>query len=108
MEEPYSNVKCKHTFEKAAILDYLPARGGNAVQCPQTGCSQTFSRATFDTDFYLDQAILRRVQRARQAQENEDMEDDDDDDDDDGEDMTVRGQRHLRDAELKRERLSMA
>lgn len=38
MDEPYSNVKCKHTFEKAAILDYLPARG--QVQCPQTGCSQ--------------------------------------------------------------------
>lgn len=38
MEEPYSNHKCKHTFEKSAILDYLPARGN--AQCPQTGCSQ--------------------------------------------------------------------
>lgn len=38
MEEPYSNVKCKHTFEKSGILGYLPARG--EVQCPQTGCSQ--------------------------------------------------------------------
>lgn len=39
MEQPYSNRKCKHTFEKAAILDYLPMRQ-DAVQCPQTGCSQ--------------------------------------------------------------------
>lgn len=38
MDEPYSNGKCKHTFEKSAILDYLPAQG--SVQCPQTGCSQ--------------------------------------------------------------------
>lgn len=36
--EPYSNKKCKHTFEKSAILDYLPQQG--EVQCPQTGCSQ--------------------------------------------------------------------
>lgn len=38
MKEPYSNTKCKHTFEKAAILDYLPPNG--QIQCPQTGCSQ--------------------------------------------------------------------
>lgn len=39
--EPYSNNKCKHTFEKSAIQDYLPASG--QVQCPQTGCSQVCS-----------------------------------------------------------------
>lgn len=38
LEEPYSNHKCKHTFEKSSLLDYLPARG--SVQCPQTGCSE--------------------------------------------------------------------
>lgn len=38
MDQPYSNSKCKHTFEKAAIIDYLPQQGN--VQCPQTGCSQ--------------------------------------------------------------------
>ena len=38
LEEPYSNKKCKHTFEKAAILDYLDGR--QPKQCPQTGCSQ--------------------------------------------------------------------
>ena len=39
MDEPYSNHKCKHTFEKEAILDYLSAQT-EAMQCPQTGCSQ--------------------------------------------------------------------
>lgn len=34
--EPYSNRKCKHTFEKAAILEYLAS--GREMQCPQTGC----------------------------------------------------------------------
>jgi E3 SUMO-protein ligase NSE2 len=38
-EEPYSNHKCKHTFEKSAILDYLRGGRGN-MQCPQTGCSE--------------------------------------------------------------------
>lgn len=42
--EPYSNKKCKHTFEKSAILDYLPTSG--QVQCPQTGCSQVCSTVT--------------------------------------------------------------
>ncbi len=37
MEEPFSNNKCKHTFEKSAIFEYL-ARGPQ--RCPQTGCSQ--------------------------------------------------------------------
>ena len=43
--EPYSNNKCKHTFEKEAILDYL--RGGQEKQCPQTGGCQAVSFAWF-------------------------------------------------------------
>ncbi|EGX93141.1 chromosomal organization and DNA repair protein Mms21 [Cordyceps militaris CM01] len=60
--EPYSNRKCKHTFEKSAILDYLPTSNAG-VQCPQTGCSQLFKHADFARDFYLDHALLRRLQR---------------------------------------------
>ena len=40
MKEPYSHKKCKHTFEKEAIMDYLKGSGGQNVECPQTGCSQ--------------------------------------------------------------------
>lgn len=38
LAEPYSNRKCKHTFEKSAILDYL--HSNRELQCPQTGCSE--------------------------------------------------------------------
>ncbi|GJN71969.1 chromosomal organization and DNA repair protein Mms21 [Purpureocillium lilacinum] len=99
MEEPYSNVKCKHTFEKSAILDYLPRTG--VVQCPQTGCSETFSRASFEEDFFLDEPMLRRIQRARQTERNNDLDEDEDDEEeeDDEEDqasMVVGGARRVR------------
>ncbi|KAJ6788454.1 hypothetical protein PWT90_08632 [Aphanocladium album] len=73
--EPYSNKKCKHTFEKSAILDYLPATA--QVQCPETGCSQLFTRADFAHDFYLDHAILRRLQRRNLQNRLDDMDMDD-------------------------------
>lgn len=38
MKDPYTNRNCKHTFEKSALLEYLPMRGES--QCPQAGCSQ--------------------------------------------------------------------
>lgn len=54
--EPYSNNKCKHTFEKSAIIEYIndqgtvfhpPQQAGQArraghrqAKCPQTGCDQ--------------------------------------------------------------------
>ncbi len=37
MQEPYSNNRCKHTFEKNVILEFL---GRGTKTCPQTGCSQ--------------------------------------------------------------------
>ncbi len=33
MKEPYSNHQCKHTFEKAAILEFIRSNGGTA-KCP--------------------------------------------------------------------------
>ncbi|KAM6534948.1 hypothetical protein FALCPG4_004565 [Fusarium falciforme] len=102
MKQPYSNRKCKHTFEKAALLDYLPLRGD--AQCPQTGCSERFSRSRFDHDFYLDQAMVRRIKRARQAQEQHDMDEDDDDGEED-EDVVVRGHQPVPGRVPKKERV---
>lgn len=51
MKQPYSNRKCKHTFEKAALLDYLPMRGD--AQCPQTGCSEVRSLSLILLFFFL-------------------------------------------------------
>ncbi|KAH7185785.1 zinc-finger of the MIZ type in Nse subunit-domain-containing protein [Fusarium flagelliforme] len=90
MKDPYTNRNCKHTFEKSALLEYLPMRG--EAQCPQAGCSQGFARARFDHDFFQDQAMVRRIKRARQAQAQQDMEMDDDDADGD-DDVVVRGQK---------------
>ena len=49
-EEPFTSNKCKHTFEKKAILEYIqnsgthfanpgqPRRGAKQAKCLQTGC----------------------------------------------------------------------
>ncbi|KAH7157724.1 zinc-finger of the MIZ type in Nse subunit-domain-containing protein [Dactylonectria estremocensis] len=104
MKQPYSNRKCKHTFEKAAILDYLSMRGEK--QCPQTGCSQMFSRAQFDEDFYLDQAMVRRIRRARQAEEQNRLDEDDDDEEaEDDDEVMVRGQKTVSVRSYKREKV---
>ncbi|KEY71588.1 hypothetical protein S7711_06049 [Stachybotrys chartarum IBT 7711] len=90
MQNPYSNRKCKHTFEKSALLDYLPMQG--EVQCAQTGCNQKFSRANFDRDFFLDQAMLRRIERARAAEESDmDMDEDEDEELEGDSELAVRG-----------------
>ncbi|KAK7415789.1 hypothetical protein QQZ08_012254 [Neonectria magnoliae] len=103
MEQPYSNRKCKHTFEKSAILDYLSMRGEK--QCPQTGCSQMFSRPQFDQDFYLDLAMVRRIRRTIQAQEQHDMDEEDDEDGDDDDEVMVRGHKAVPGRGPKREKV---
>lgn len=49
-KEPYTSLKCKHTFEKETILEYhrstgtmfaqpgQPGRGTKIAKCPQPGC----------------------------------------------------------------------
>lgn len=51
LEEPYSNRKCKHTFEKSAIQEYL--RSNREMQCPQTGCPQVRHGPLFLHSFSL-------------------------------------------------------
>jgi hypothetical protein len=105
MKDPYTNRNCKHTFEKSALFEYLPMRGES--QCPQAGCSQSFSRARFDQDFFHDQAMVRRIKRARQTQAQQEMEmdEDEDEEDADGDDeVRVRGQQVAPGRVPKRER----
>ncbi|KAF4959365.1 hypothetical protein FGADI_1809 [Fusarium gaditjirri] len=99
MKDPYTNRNCKHTFEKAALLEYLPMRGES--QCPQAGCSQKFTRARFDHEFFQDQAMARRIKRARLAQQQQEMMDEDDDGDDE---LRVRGSQAVPGRPLKREK----
>ncbi|KAK3384541.1 zinc-finger of the MIZ type in Nse subunit-domain-containing protein [Lasiosphaeria ovina] len=65
MREPYSNHKCKHTFEKSAIMDFLRTSGG-AAKCPV--CSQELRIK----DLYLDELVLRKLKRAEQAAQRDD------------------------------------
>ncbi|KAM0243358.1 hypothetical protein ACHAPO_000203 [Fusarium lateritium] len=102
MKDPYTNRSCKHTFEKSALLEYLPMRGES--QCPQAGCSQSFSRARFDQDFFHDQAMVRRIKRARQTQAEQGMEmDDEEDADGDDDEVRISGQQVAPGRALKRE-----
>ncbi|RKF57232.1 putative transcription factor c2h2 [Erysiphe neolycopersici] len=87
-EEPYSNRKCKHTYEKSAILDYLNTEGvvysqpgqrgirlGNKkITCPTPGCSVTLEHE----DFYLDERIRQQVLKAQRFEANGDLADDSD------------------------------
>ncbi|KAI5922887.1 zinc-finger of the MIZ type in Nse subunit-domain-containing protein [Camillea tinctor] len=84
MQDPYTSRKCKHTFEKAAILEFLKSQPEQQAQCPQTGCSKEVSK----DDFYADQVMLRKIQRAQASNSRYDVEDDDDDDDGSGADVT--------------------
>ncbi|KAK4190923.1 E3 SUMO-protein ligase nse2 [Podospora australis] len=59
-KEPFSNHKCKHTFEKSAITEFINNNRGLA-KCPV--CSQDLRLS----DFYLDDVIMRKVKRAEQA-----------------------------------------
>ncbi|KAK4463832.1 zinc-finger of the MIZ type in Nse subunit-domain-containing protein [Cladorrhinum samala] len=59
-KEPFSNHRCKHTFEKSAIVEFINSNRGVA-KCPV--CSEELRL----TDFYLDDVVLRKVKRAEQA-----------------------------------------
>ncbi|KAG6006202.1 hypothetical protein E4U21_007241 [Claviceps maximensis] len=105
MEEPYTHMPCKHTFEKSAIMEYLPARG--SVQCPQSGCNQTMSKVRFGQDFVLDEVMLRRIRRSKQTERGLDNMDDEEDEDDDqvGDESLVMGEeRHAPGRTMKHER----
>ncbi|KAL7622347.1 hypothetical protein AAE478_007851 [Parahypoxylon ruwenzoriense] len=79
MEDPYTSTKCKHTFEKASIVQFLRGRPGGRARCPQTGCNKEVSIS----DFHPDPVMLRRIKR-RLAAQQESMADDDDEEEEDG------------------------
>ncbi|KAK4454031.1 zinc-finger of the MIZ type in Nse subunit-domain-containing protein [Podospora aff. communis PSN243] len=82
MTEPYSNRKCKHTFQKDAILEFLRQNRGR-VKCPV--CSTEIR----NEDLYLDEAFQRRVKRHLEAERREREEAENDDEDDDVADSSV-------------------
>lgn len=97
-EHPLTSTVCPHSFERAAVEDFLKTSGGSA-SCPVPGCSQKLTLAVLGPDPVLGRDAKRAAQRAqKRRQEEEDGgevldgeegegEDDDDDDDDDDEEM---------------------
>ncbi|KAK4654847.1 hypothetical protein QC762_406970 [Podospora pseudocomata] len=80
---PFSNHKCKHTFEKDAIMSFIRSSGGKA-QCPVPGCSKDLTI----TDLYPDEVMLRKMKRVaeasrRNADATSDVEEEEEDDDPD-------------------------
>ncbi|KAH8164607.1 hypothetical protein CIB48_g3642 [Xylaria polymorpha] len=75
MEEPYTSSVCKHTFNKPAVVQYLREHPGHRATCPQTGCSKEISIK----DFYDDQVMLRKIQRAQAENLKRDVDDEDED-----------------------------
>ncbi|KAK3331982.1 zinc-finger of the MIZ type in Nse subunit-domain-containing protein [Cercophora scortea] len=95
LSEPYSNHKCRHTFQKSAIMDFLRDNRGVA-KCPV--CSEELRVK----DLYLDELILRKIKRAEQARmRNVDDTSDVEPDDNDGESVLIEKERATN---VKRER----
>ncbi|KAI0176552.1 zinc-finger of the MIZ type in Nse subunit-domain-containing protein [Hypoxylon sp. FL1284] len=75
MQDPYTSRKCKHTFEKSSIVEFLRSQRGGRARCPQTGCREEITIS----DFQPDHVMLRRIKRRLAAQQAS-MADDEDDD----------------------------
>ncbi|KAK8044981.1 hypothetical protein PG993_005005 [Apiospora rasikravindrae] len=90
MKEPYTSTLCKHSFEKAAILEYLP-KNGTAKQCPLAGCDKDLRKS----DLYLDDLLVRRIKRAT-AQESGAQDDDVDEDEEGDVSMRVTAEREIK------------
>jgi hypothetical protein len=88
LTEPYTSKRCKHSFQKDAILEFIrmwrPGVQGNRCMCPVVGCdkvsgmNQKVSRSLLTMlqeikkeDLYHDKVLLRRIERQRAADEQD-------------------------------------
>jgi E3 SUMO-protein ligase NSE2 len=73
MENPVKNKSCTHVFEKSAIEAYIKetdrsSRGPKNVKtCPFLGCEQKIKL----TDLFVDDVLVRKIQRIQRAREKE-------------------------------------
>jgi E3 SUMO-protein ligase NSE2 len=87
MENPVSNRKCNHVFEKAAVEQYIRQHKFAAQQnrrrgqiignpdCPCQGCTEHIGLG----DLFVDPAVVRRIKRIQEARKREDAMDESDD-----------------------------
>ncbi|KAI1472632.1 zinc-finger of the MIZ type in Nse subunit-domain-containing protein [Daldinia caldariorum] len=91
MKDPYTSTKCRHTFEKDSIIQFL---GNRRARCPQAGCNKEVTIS----DFHPDPVMLRNIKRqlASQRPNMADDDEDEDEDEDEGEqDIDVDGDSHV-------------
>jgi SUMO ligase MMS21 Smc5/6 complex component len=71
LTEPYTSKRCKHSFQKDAILEFIrmwrPGVQGNRCMCPVVGCDKEIKKE----DLYHDKVLLRRIERQRAADEQD-------------------------------------
>ncbi|TLD06651.1 uncharacterized protein PgNI_08202 [Pyricularia grisea] len=79
-QEPITSKKCKHTFEKSAILSMF--RGQGEKDCPMGGCVKKLTFA----DFHEDPIMKRKIERAKQREARGAESDGEGEEDDDGDD----------------------
>ncbi|KAI2617774.1 zinc-finger of the MIZ type in Nse subunit-domain-containing protein [Hypoxylon sp. NC1633] len=85
MQDPYTSKRCKHTFEKDPIFQFLRANHGHLrARCPQTGCSKELSISDLEPDPVMLRKIKRRLAEQRAIMEEDEDEDEEDDVDEDG------------------------
>jgi len=63
LEEPVRNAKCKHYYEKHAILQIL--NKGNPFTCPNIGCSQTVVKSDLKDALDITRKIARLAKKKR-------------------------------------------
>lgn len=71
LEHPVTSTLCPHSYEKAAVEDYLKHSGGSAA-CPVSGCSQMLTLAQLRPDPVLQRDIRRAAQRELRNRQDED------------------------------------
>jgi len=65
-ETPVISVKCKHVYEKNAILNYIRhGSGGGQVSCPVAGCGQFITAKDIREDEHISKAVLEAKKKDR-------------------------------------------
>ncbi|KAJ4984328.1 hypothetical protein SVAN01_10169 [Stagonosporopsis vannaccii] len=99
-KEPYTSIKCPHTFEKNPILDMIRAStarlgpgGTKSIHCPISGCDQQLSAS----DLRVDPILVRKIKRVQLAElEASQLDSDGEEDDADDNEEVQRSQRSQR------------
>merc|ERR1712093_222460 len=84
-DDPVTNQKCKHTIDRAGLVDYhrtearvFQGSHGNrrVAKCPQTGCDAMLALDDYERDELMARKVKRALNRERLQQQGNDDDDD--------------------------------